>query len=98
MVRFRLITLNGTFQICYNDLVHFIEENGVSLQTCFFGYERKEIKNFVSFLSTLQTCLCFNVQKLYVEVSGERPENWDRKNSAKPATEGTGQLLFNSCT
>ncbi|KAL8563991.1 hypothetical protein ACOMHN_025322 [Nucella lapillus] len=64
---FQLLDRDDNGQIRYEELLRFIEENGVCLQSRFLGYQRREIKNFVSFLNTLTSTLTFNVQKLYVE-------------------------------
>ncbi|XP_076461608.1 uncharacterized protein LOC143294076 [Babylonia areolata] len=64
---FQLLDRDNNGQIRYEELLRFIEENGVSLQSRFLGYQRREIRNFVSFLNTLTSTLTFNVQKLYVE-------------------------------
>ncbi|XP_070210981.1 uncharacterized protein [Littorina saxatilis] len=64
---FEILDRDDNGRIRYDELVRFIEENGVSLQSRFLGYERKEIKNFMTFLGTLQSCLIFNVKRLYVE-------------------------------
>ncbi|PVD30056.1 hypothetical protein C0Q70_09317 [Pomacea canaliculata] len=64
---FDLLDRDKNGKIRYDELVHFIEANGVCLQTRFVGYQRKEIKNFVNFLDMLQNTLVFNVKKLYVE-------------------------------
>ena len=57
------------FQVKYNELVHFIERTGVSLQARFLGYQRKEIKGLFSFFDTLQSALLTNVKRIFVEVS-----------------------------
>ncbi|XP_070184563.1 uncharacterized protein [Littorina saxatilis] len=64
---FEILDRDDNGRIRYDELVRFIEENGVSLQRRFLGYERKEIKNFMTFLGTLQSCLLVNVKRLYVE-------------------------------
>lgn len=58
---------NGDGEIKYNELVHFIERTGVSLQARFLGYQRKEIKGLFSFFDTLQSALLTNIKRIFVE-------------------------------
>lgn len=63
----QLLDGDSNGQIRYDELVRFIEDNGVNLQSRFLGYQRREIKDFRSFLGSLQSTLIYNVKKLYVE-------------------------------
>ncbi|XP_005094079.1 uncharacterized protein LOC101851335 [Aplysia californica] len=54
-------------QISYNELVKFMEETGISMQNRFLGYQRRIIKNFPTFLDTLQATLLTNVKRVYVK-------------------------------
>ncbi|KAK7108929.1 uncharacterized protein [Littorina saxatilis] len=58
---------DGNGQICYQELVHFMEETGINIQLRFLGYQRREVKNFFTFLNTLQSTLLTNVKKIFVE-------------------------------
>lgn len=58
---------NGDGVIKYNELVHFIERTGVSLQARFLGYQRKEISGLFSFFDTLQSALLTNIKRIFVE-------------------------------
>ena len=55
-------------QISFQELVHFMEETGINMQLRFLGYQRREVKNFFTFLNTLQCTLLTNVKKVFVEV------------------------------
>ncbi|XP_052248897.1 uncharacterized protein LOC127856622 isoform X3 [Dreissena polymorpha] len=54
-------------EIYFHEIVRFIERNGVSLQSRFLGYQRKEIKGLFSFFDTLQSALLTNVKRIFVE-------------------------------
>ncbi|XP_071112062.1 uncharacterized protein [Haliotis cracherodii] len=58
---------DGNGQITYNELMRFMEETGITLQTRFLGYDRQEVNSLFSFFSTLQTTLLTNVKRIYVE-------------------------------
>ncbi|KAL4222119.1 hypothetical protein ACF0H5_018159 [Mactra antiquata] len=58
---------DGNGEVYYHELVHFIERTGVSLQTRFLGYQRKEIRGLFSFFDTLQSTLLTNVKRIHVE-------------------------------
>ncbi|XP_067649301.1 uncharacterized protein [Haliotis asinina] len=64
---FEILDQDGNGQIKYNELVTFIEEHGICLQTRFLGYQRKEVKNLFTFLDCLQSTLLTNVKRIYVE-------------------------------
>lgn len=56
------------FQLNFQELVNFIERNGVSLQARFLGYQHKEIDGLTSFFSTLQETVLTNLKRLSMEV------------------------------
>ncbi|KAK7494691.1 hypothetical protein BaRGS_00014089 [Batillaria attramentaria] len=58
---------DGNGQISYQELLHFMEETGINVQARFQGYQRREVKNFSTFLDTLQSTLLTNVKKIFVE-------------------------------
>ncbi|XP_067650146.1 uncharacterized protein [Haliotis asinina] len=58
---------DGNGKITYNELMRFMEETGITLQTRFLGYDRKEVNNLFNFFSTLQSTLLTNVKRIYVE-------------------------------
>ena len=74
MISYKPFSFNPLFQVKYNELVHFIERTGVSLQARFLGYQRKEIKGLFSFFDTLQSALLTNIKRVFVEVSSARSE------------------------
>ncbi|XP_050389665.2 uncharacterized protein LOC126808761 [Patella vulgata] len=64
---FQLLDNDKSGQIKYSELIHFIESTGICFQTRFLGYQRKDVKNFVSFLDSLQSTLLTNVKRIYVD-------------------------------
>jgi len=53
------------------ELLQFIEEQGVRMQTRFQGYGRREVRTLADFLSALQNTLLTNVKFLYVKDADE---------------------------
>ncbi|KAL5006725.1 hypothetical protein ScPMuIL_015531 [Solemya velum] len=64
---FQVLDRDKSGQIKYHELVHFIEECGISLQTRFLGYDRRHVTGLVSFISTLQSALLTNVKRIHVD-------------------------------
>ena len=58
-----------TFQISYDELMWYIEHNGINIREKFLGYDRQELKSFGDFMVGLQECLLTNVKRLFTQVS-----------------------------
>ncbi|XP_041365150.1 uncharacterized protein LOC121380414 [Gigantopelta aegis] len=66
---FAILDQDGNGKIIHNELVRFVEETGICLQSRFLGYQRKEVNSLFTFLNSLQNSLLTNVKKIFVETS-----------------------------
>ncbi|XP_059158901.1 uncharacterized protein LOC131942947, partial [Physella acuta] len=63
---FDMIDKDKNGRIAFMELVHFIEEQGIRMQTRFQGFGRREIRSFFGFLSALQHTLLTNLKYVFV--------------------------------
>ncbi|CAL1546595.1 unnamed protein product [Lymnaea stagnalis] len=63
---FNILDKDGNGKIAFIELVQFIEEHGIRMQTRFQGYGRREVTTFFEFLSALQNTLLTNLKYVFV--------------------------------
>ncbi|XP_065839909.1 uncharacterized protein [Oscarella lobularis] len=63
---FKELDVDNDDEVTFQEIVHFIERKGVSVQSQFLGYSRREISGFMDFVSTMHETLSINVKKLFV--------------------------------
>ncbi|KAL8605069.1 hypothetical protein ACOMHN_018870 [Nucella lapillus] len=64
---FDLLDYDGNGEIHFDELVRFMENNGVNLYTCFLSKKRQNIDGFLSFITTLQNTLIHNLHKVHTQ-------------------------------
>ncbi|XP_059158385.1 uncharacterized protein LOC131942498 [Physella acuta] len=62
-----LLDKDGTGTISIPEILHFLEERGIRMQTRIHGYGRKEITSFVQFLKALKNTMYTNLKFIYVD-------------------------------
>ena len=50
---FKELDVDNDDEVTFQEIVHFIERKGVSVQSQFLGYSRREISGFMDFVSTM---------------------------------------------
>ncbi|XP_012941508.1 uncharacterized protein LOC106012608 [Aplysia californica] len=68
---FNILDKDGNGKVAFIELVQFIEEHGIRMQTRFQGYGRREVNNFPQFLSALQGTLLTNLKYVFVKEPDE---------------------------
>ncbi|XP_059145233.1 uncharacterized protein LOC131932348 [Physella acuta] len=64
---FKILDKDGNGQIEFRELVQFIEEQGIRLQTRFQGFGRRDVKNLGDFLSALMETMLTNLKYVFVK-------------------------------
>ncbi|XP_059158896.1 uncharacterized protein LOC131942945 [Physella acuta] len=68
---FNILDKDGNGRIAFLELVQFIEEHGIRMQTRFQGFGRRDVNTFFDFLSALQNTLLTNLKYVFVNERDE---------------------------
>ncbi|XP_059145232.1 uncharacterized protein LOC131932347 [Physella acuta] len=68
---FKILDKDGNGQIQFRELVLFIEEQGIRLQTRFQGFGRRDVQNLGDFLSALMDTMLTNLKYVFVKESDD---------------------------